>query len=258
MAQGVAHLIDNNGRIRLIASPALSEEDVDAINSGYRSRADVLRDSAAKSLAEVRDRLVRDRLAGLAWLIANDRMDVKLALPRDENGQLPRGIYHEKIGVFTDDDGNNVAFSGSSNETLGGLVDNIESIDVYWSWDDPHGRVLRKIEQFEALWRNASRGVEVVEFTEVTSEVLQKYRPSSPPRKDPLDDTFPASGIPCLPDTLTLRGYQERSATGNLGRACDRRHGARGRDRATGRVRATGSLPRVSGEGARWARRARA
>lgn len=178
-AQGVAHLIVNGGRIRLIASPILTQEDVDAINGGYRSRADVLQDSALRSFTETRDRLVNDRLRGLAWLIANELMDVKLALPVNETGKITRGIYHEKLGIFTDKAGNHVAFLGSSNETIGGLVDNIESIEVFWSWDDPHQRVSPKIDHFEALWNDSLRNVQVVDFTRVTNDLLKKYRPSA-------------------------------------------------------------------------------
>ena len=41
------------------------------------------------------------------------------------------------MGIFTDGDGTSVAFSGSANETHGGLIENYEAIDVFWSWEDP-------------------------------------------------------------------------------------------------------------------------
>ncbi len=92
------------------------------------------------------------------------------------------GLYHEKIGVFYDvspsEGGSRVAFSGSANETRGGLIDNFESIDVYWSWDDEQGRVERKEDQFERLWTGKTQGLEVVPFTDVAAEVLRPYRGS--------------------------------------------------------------------------------
>lgn len=35
ISYGITHLINNNGKIQLIASPHLSEEDIEAINNGY-------------------------------------------------------------------------------------------------------------------------------------------------------------------------------------------------------------------------------
>jgi len=55
------------------------------------------------------------------------------------------GIYREKLGIFSDDHGNAVVFTGSPNDTSGGLVDNFEAMHVFCSWKDPEGRVARKL-----------------------------------------------------------------------------------------------------------------
>ena len=213
-AQGVAHLIANGGRIQLIASPVLSEDDVGAINRGYRSRDEVLRDSTSRSLAAIHSDFVADRLGALAWLVANDLMDIRLALRVDDKGQLANGIYHEKFGIFTDSTGHNVAFVGSSNETAGGLVDNFESIEVFWSWDDPHLRVPPKVKHFDSLWRNLEPRIQVVAFTHIAAELLEQYRPSTRPSGDPLDRTSSAgktAGLPTVPPSVQLRDYQEEA-----------------------------------------------
>jgi hypothetical protein len=95
------------------------------------------------------DSIAQHRLECLAWLIAEGKLDIKIACPVSPNHL--NHLYHEKIGLFMDRDGNTVAFTGSPNETAGGLVSNFESIDVYWSWDDPHGRIQRKVNQFSRL-----------------------------------------------------------------------------------------------------------
>ena len=63
------------------------------------------------------------------WLVAAGKLEVRLAILRlsDHN------IYHEKIGIFEDSDQNQVAFSGSANETLSGLQTNFEVVDVFRS-----------------------------------------------------------------------------------------------------------------------------
>ena len=45
-AKGIANLVKVGGKLRLVASPHLSIEDIDAITQGYKSRDDVLEAAA--------------------------------------------------------------------------------------------------------------------------------------------------------------------------------------------------------------------
>ena len=166
-ARGAAQLIKSGGRIQLVTSPRLQESDVEAIERGYESRGQRIRKVIEVELDELANELEHERLGALAWLISVGSLEIKLALrvhPRTR--RLVRGIYHEKIGVFADSEGNLVSFTGSQNETEGGFVDNFESIDVYWSWEDPHGRALAKAADFDDLWRGlpSDAGLEVLDF----------------------------------------------------------------------------------------------
>ncbi|MDE2804045.1 MAG: DEAD/DEAH box helicase family protein [Gemmatimonadota bacterium] len=211
-AKGVAHLIANGGRIRLVASPRLTEEDIEAINRGYTRRRQVIESAIRLEFERVRNELESARLSALAWLIAHERLDVKLALRVGSNGHVTRGVFHEKTGIISDDHDNHVAFSGSSNETVGGLIDNHEVIDVFWSWNDPHGRVQRKISHFESLWSDDTPGLDVTPFTDVCADVLERFKRKNPPRRDPAE--VPTSrppglkGAPVLPSEIQLRPYQ--------------------------------------------------
>ena len=71
-------------------------------------------------------------------MIANNKLDIRIARPLGLSNLGSNGLYHEKIGIFydsIDEDSNKVAFSGSMNETVNGLITNYESIDVSISWD---------------------------------------------------------------------------------------------------------------------------
>ena len=95
-ARGVAHLIDNGGKIQLVASPSLTEEDIEAINRGYRSRQEVVESAIRLEFESVRNELVSARLNALAWLIAHGRLDVKLALRVASDGRVaPWGVSRE-------------------------------------------------------------------------------------------------------------------------------------------------------------------
>jgi hypothetical protein len=164
-ARGVASLAIRGGTMRLVVSPHLEPDDVEALQAAVDHPAEVLRAIAARSLADIEDALVRDRLNALGWLAATGRLEIKLALRVDTQGRFSRGIFHEKSGIFSDAAGHHVAFSGSSNETAGGLVENFESIKVFCAWHDSEGRVQEEIDNFEALWSDTTPGLRVIEFS---------------------------------------------------------------------------------------------
>ena len=209
-ARGVAHLVTRGGKMKLVVSPHLEPDDVDAIQSGL-DQPGLLRAVAAKSLADLEDELVRDRLNALAWLAATGHLEIRLALRVDDEGQVSRGLYHEKVGIFSDDVQNHVAFSGSSNETAGGLLENFESIEVFRSWNDPDERVDEKIVNFEALWENTTPGLKVIDFSKVSCELLEAFRdPSKPPPGyiSPTVAEVPRAQGFRIPPGFDLRDYQ--------------------------------------------------
>ena len=199
--------------MQLVTSPFLEQQDIDALTRAGSDRSEVLRTIAAQSFGEIRDLVVLDRLNALAWLAASGRLEVRLALRVNREGAITRGMYHEKIGIFCDDEDNLVAFSGSSNETPGGMEDNLESIRVFLSWDDSHGHARDHLEHFESLWANEAPGVDVIDFSEATAEILRPFQRDQPPAAT--ENTTAAESSrppdfahPTIPDWLTLRDYQ--------------------------------------------------
>ena len=179
-ARGVANLASRGGTMQLVVSPYLEPDDVQALQAADRP-AEVLRAIAARSLADLEDALLRDRLNALAWLAAAGLLDIRLALRLDAQGQVARGLFHEKTGILTDQQGHHVAFSGSANETAGGLLENFESIKVFCSWRDAEGRVQEEIDNFTALWNNATPGLRVIEFSAAGRELLERFRDGRQP-----------------------------------------------------------------------------
>ena len=169
-ARGVASLATRGGKMQLVVSPYLDADDVEALLAAKENPVAALRAIAAKNLSDIEDALIKDRLNALAWLAASGLLTIKLALRRDGAGGYARGLYHEKAGIFTDAAGHHVAFSGSSNETAGGLLENFESIKAFCSWKDPEGRVQEELDNFDALWADSTPGLQVLEFTAATFE----------------------------------------------------------------------------------------
>lgn len=183
IAQGLASLIQFGGKMRLVASPELTEEDMAAIHQGLRQQSDVIADVVTRELVQEFEQVARDRMACLAWLLSQRILEIRLAVPRF----LAPGIYHEKLGIFRDAAGHVVAFSGSANESETAFANNFECIDVFRSWEPGDtDRTIEKVENFDRLWHNQTPGLEVVEFPEAARREWLKRCPDRPPWVEPI------------------------------------------------------------------------
>lgn len=226
-AQGIKALIRSGGKMRLVASPCLSAEDAAAIASGLQQREAIITQLLVTELEQKFDALVSDRLACLAWLLEHHLLDIRLAVRRN----LLDGIYHEKLGIFTDAAGNQVAFTGSANESSSALMDNFECVDIYRSWfPGDASRVAKKVENFQRLWDNQTDELEILEFPEAAKRSLlkvQRRREQGTRNREqaevkPIKIELPEiETAPKLPEGLVLRSYQRRAIDnwfGNKGR----------------------------------------
>lgn len=166
VGEDVIKFAKRGGKIRLICSPSITDEDLSSIVEGYSLRSNRTDDALCVEI----DRLLVDetthyRTRVLATLIAVGALDVRIAVrPSDQ------GIYHEKIGIFSDNFGNKVSFLGSANETWKGWHErgNLEAIEVFCNWSDTSDvdRCQNHETYFERLWAGQSKGVEVIAFPE--------------------------------------------------------------------------------------------
>ncbi|MYC76382.1 DEAD/DEAH box helicase [Candidatus Poribacteria bacterium] len=207
--KGLSTFIRHGGQMSLVTGPKLMSDDIEAIQYGYKARKQNLDSSLDCDFLQVS----HDRLMLLTWLIAHGHLEIKIAFPSDSNTNYQHAVYHEKIGVFLDDDNNAVAFSGSSNETVGGLLNNFESIDVHWSWDDTQERVQQKVDNFKKLWDNNTDKLDVVNFlSAVTEELLIHQTVYETEQAETTDEPeIIEKTAPYLPKDIVLRGYQSEA-----------------------------------------------
>ena len=173
LTKGICGLIKNGGKIRLIASPRLSEEDIEAINNGLKKRETVIEEALLRTLESHLGDFQEERLNLLSNLIAYGKLEIKIAFLESLNEYA---MYHEKMGLITDQYNNTVAFSGSMNESLNAFRQNYESIDVFTSWSESSSRVKNKINIFNSMWNNSEKGVLVLDFPNVSKAILDKYK----------------------------------------------------------------------------------
>lgn len=211
MAIGLRHLVEKQGKMELIVSPRLTEEDIQSINLGYKTREEVIERALLRDFDEPKNKTEFRKLNLLANLIAEGILDIKVAFKINANSA---GIFHEKIGIVIDAEGNKVAFTGSMNETYSGLLQNYESIDVFCSWrDEDYDRVNIKENAFDNLWDNLDTAMEVIPFPKVAVERLNSYKVEKTEplcveiqNEDDSQDVFFK-----IPDNVDLYDYQREA-----------------------------------------------
>lgn len=178
--------IRNNGKIHLIVSPELSNDDIKAIQLGYEKKSDLLKRRFLEDFdAEIR--LFDDvGLDTLAELVARGILDVKVASVKNDFG-----IYHDKLGILTDRVGNNVVFYGSPNSSANAYLNNYEKIRVVRDWIQGEGEAVRdEISEFDSMWENRNPYLEVFDFMESVKEcilVVKEERSRGKKVKDPIE-----------------------------------------------------------------------
>ena len=104
-------------------------------------------------------------------MVKNHQIAVKIAIPNSDDVV---GSFSERIGLFIDEKDDVVAFSGTSNRSFSTDNRNFESVDVFTSWNDK-SRVDTKIKDFENLWENKTKYVEVYDFNYAEKNNLLKF-----------------------------------------------------------------------------------
>ena len=173
LTAGICGLVENGGSIQMIASPRLLPEDIEAINDGIRRRDEVIKEALLRELREPKGKFEEARLNLLSNLIAAGRLDIKIAFLEDDNTV---GMFHEKLGLMYDSNGNIIAFSGSMNESANAFTSNYEAIDVFASWTQDADRVYNKQSAFNAMWEDYEPSIKVMDFPDVKEEILHRYR----------------------------------------------------------------------------------
>ncbi|KTG11423.1 helicase [Haloprofundus marisrubri] len=164
-SRGIDALLENDGEMRLVVGTELYTTD--------RPVFEALTDELTESLDELDDEQLDAQLQLLARLLREDRLHIKVAVPRQGSWR----IFHPKMGVFHDEDGNALSFEGSVNETVGGWKNNYERFKVHRSWVDQQSTYVDgDVDTFERLWKDEHPYVEVYDLPEAIKEELIDWK----------------------------------------------------------------------------------
>ena len=205
LAPGLASYINTSPNpFRLVISPVLQPNDQTAIENGVRTAESVVEERLAPLLV-TEDLLQLHTLRCLSWLIATDRISIKIAL-------MKSAIFHPKVWIFRSHDAVLVTH-GSSNVTAAGLTRNIEQIAVSQSWLGPTDRYMtdKFIAQFEHLYGNRDDDCIVVDLPHaLRHHLLTTYRTDQPPTEDDFRDLYRKAVLATTPSAPRQRTAPSR------------------------------------------------
>ena len=201
---GIIRFIRKGGQINIICSPEITYEDAELIDASISLGKDQITNSLLNTITQ--GRLTDEEISQLdviCNMISEGRMTIKIAYQ-------PLGIFHEKFGIFVDEENNKVYFNGSLNETRCAFVFNQESIQVNYSWrSDFSGNFIDSEQKyFDRLWKNEEERIVVIDFpVAVEKKLLSCYK-----RSESLEeaiDNYTRSHV--TKGKKTLYSYQEEA-----------------------------------------------
>jgi len=189
--QGIESAFESDGEIRIIASKHLSRENKP-----------VLTDDAP--LSEEGE----SRLALIAQMMEEGRLQLKIGEPRNNSDS---GIFHPKLGIATDADGNQISFEGSINETYNAWYRNYERFKVHRSWDEVENEYVKEdVKTFERLWNEEHEDVEVTGIDEAIERDILDWQPESDEEIEEHVERLKKSSEPPASEATVSRIVNER------------------------------------------------
>lgn len=168
ISQGIEALYRKQGKMRLIIGMhSFPAEFVEAsIRRDFlQKQINTIRNEIAKGISTLSDKLQKDRLATLAWMVEDGLLEIKAAAVKGH------GIFHPKTLLLTDEYGNKLVAVGSSNETRSGLGGNFEQLMVATSWQSPEAIAVQE-RFFNSLWENKHDDAIVIDISEDTAVMV--------------------------------------------------------------------------------------
>lgn len=161
LSLGLQNFVQNNGKIRLITGHRYKSADLNILSRIFNKKNKITNGGGIRN----------NKLELLQKLIQKNKILIKIAIP---NSEYVDGTFSERIGIFRDEKNDMISYTGTSNETFNTENRNFESVDVFTSWNDK-SRVDIKMTDFENLWNNKTKYVQVYDFEYANKNNLLKY-----------------------------------------------------------------------------------
>jgi superfamily II DNA or RNA helicase len=173
LSLGFASFLYAGGTIRMVINNVLSQEDRDAIKAGKEQTftTGLFDLSDIKNLRITLDEYGKHFFECISWLISNNRIQIKIIKPKDG-----KGISHYKSGVFYDGS-DYVGFKASCNFTAFGLLENLEELDGYLSWENGRSNkwIRGQNKYFENIFSGKADFVEYLDVQDISIAIRSEF-----------------------------------------------------------------------------------
>lgn len=179
--EGMSDFASRGGKLRLITSPILSNDDTDAIINSENNDTDAYKKFETALLDNVKTlekEMKKDILNAFSWMLYDGIIDMKFAIPCK---RLEEGDFHDKFGVFYNEE-EALSFSGSINDSKHGFQ-NYESIKVFKTWSGTREYVEADITRFEKIWGCKDNNLKIYTIPNAVKEQIFQLRTSKRPYK---------------------------------------------------------------------------
>lgn len=170
----MSDFISNGGTIKLVCSPRLLPEDIEAINDGIQSRLVVSKSIEREIFGALDDVSQVSAIKLLGLLVSRGQLEFRIAVKKDGKS----GMFHSKVGIFEDSIGVRSAFCGSTNETWSGWADygNSESFVAMSTLSGAESlKYVNDLDNyFDELWQGRIGNLDVRPLPDTPLEILLK------------------------------------------------------------------------------------
>lgn len=173
LSLGFASFLFKGGTLRMVVNNILSQEDKDAIKAGQEGNIQ----NTAFDLTDINqlkrnlDDYGKHFFECLAWLIQNEKIQIKIIRPK-----TGKGISHYKSGAFFDGI-DTVGFKASCNFTAYGLLENLEELDAFLSWENSRSSKMinRQNKDFESFFSGNADFVDYLPVDDVAVAIKNEF-----------------------------------------------------------------------------------
>src|SRR5574344_75535 len=177
-SRGLYGFIKNHGKMRLVTSPILSGDDADIIRQVTESPDELTEIDLGVNLSSICNEFVDNHVMALGWMLREGLLEMKLAVitnngkPCTADEVKNSGLFHQKVGILRDIDGNELSFSGSINETASAWVNNDEEFKVFKAWEDSRAYYLKDQSRFAEIWNGERQNMKVFDLPSAIKDKL--------------------------------------------------------------------------------------
>jgi superfamily II DNA or RNA helicase len=168
-----ASFLSKGGTVKMVINDVLSEKDKSAIVAGLDiSKQHITLDiSDFNNLKEQLDNYGTHFFDCIAWLIANNKIELQVVKPK-----FGKGIAHYKSGVFFDGR-QSIGFKASCNFTSYGLLENLEELEIYLSWENGRSNkfIKKRTEFINSIFKKEVDFLEYLEVKDIREAILTNF-----------------------------------------------------------------------------------